>query len=533
MILSLLLACTPTPESSPSTLVEKSSSTTKATEQAQPAAPSRKDAVHNQDQGQQHPPLPADNPVWSWDAKGFVPDYGWFGEHSWMDVRMRVAGHLSAAGRDWARVAAQKGDFKEAEARYTEIHELLSTIPSPTQGFSAEINTLLIQALERNASWMRLLAASEPSSKPLPPIKSKPSLSDLRARYYQLALLFDHDRENPELPALCQELQKALLPFLQPRADLGLEDFDNFIDRHKLRVRLYEAYLDALDPIAPHERWGYWEATEITRQALLLGWATGIIGGESWAPRISEHSSGEWNVPVLAASAVLWPSELAQELKSPDQNISFEAEELGLLPTGDSLIDVAAHPGPKAIGTLEKLGLDDPEHRSWLTQLGQELDTALTTSSAETSKQCKEAIDTLDAYTHGSRFYNVKQLRNGCVRQLARGGYFLDAEKLLQENFPLHHQDWACPNREGILLAISGRLLLLGGADNAEAQLRKALSAGQQFLKQVDLAEQGAIDGPRPPSMGHATPKDHRGQKNHNLQRPPHQKGGNHSPSQR
>ena len=481
MILFLLLACTSAPEPSTSTEAKQSSSTPQLT---QATSNQGKESFKNQDKGQQHPPLPANNPVWSWDAKGFVPDYGWFGEHSWMDVRMRVAGHLSAAGRDWARAAAQKGNFKEAEARYTEIHELLSTIPSPSEGFSAEINALLINALQQNARWMKLISTPLDVNKPLSSLKSNASLSELRTRYYELALL-------------------------------------------------YEAYLDALDPITPSERWGYWEATEITRQALLLGSAAGLIGGESWDERLNTHSPTEWNMPTLSTSAIFWPSELATRLKSSDQQISFDAEELGLLPTGDTLIDVAAHPGPKAIGTLEKLGLDDPEHRSWLEQLGTELKDALSRSPTQASKQCKEAISKLDAYEHGSRFYNVKQLRNGCVRQLARAGHYLIAEKLLQENFPLHHQDWSCPNREGILLAISGRLLLLGEADNAEAQLQKALSAGQEFLKQVDLAEQGAIDGPRPPSMGHARPKGHRGQQSHTPPRPLNQRGGNHSPSQR
>ena len=58
----------------------------------------------NMDQGQQHPPLPADNPAWDWDAQSFVPDFGWYGEHSWTDVRMRVVGHMSMGYRDLARI---------------------------------------------------------------------------------------------------------------------------------------------------------------------------------------------------------------------------------------------------------------------------------------------------------------------------------------------------------------------------------------------------------------------------------------------
>ena len=54
----------------------------------------------NLDQGQKHPLFPADNPAWEWDAQSFVPDFGWYGEHSWTDVRMRVVGHMAMAYRD-------------------------------------------------------------------------------------------------------------------------------------------------------------------------------------------------------------------------------------------------------------------------------------------------------------------------------------------------------------------------------------------------------------------------------------------------
>ena len=106
------------------------------------------------DQGQKHPPLPADNPVWSWDAKGFVPDFGWFGEHSWMDVRMRVAGHLSAAGRDKARIHAAKKDWSSAAKAYDELGMILAEIPTASSGTSKEINALLVLAAKRDAKTL-------------------------------------------------------------------------------------------------------------------------------------------------------------------------------------------------------------------------------------------------------------------------------------------------------------------------------------------------------------------------------------------
>ena len=160
------------------------------------------------------------------------------------------------------------------------------------------------------------------------------------------------------------------------------------------------------------------------------------------------------------------------------------------------------------------MGLDDPQHHAWLEELGNNLKTALLKDPNEALSICRKAIDTLDNYNHGSRFYNVKQLRNSCVRQLARSQNYSLAYELLEENFPLHHQDWACPNRAGILHAISGRLMLMETSDvqtnnTGEQKLNQAVKEGLAFLEQVTLAEQGKINGPRPPAMGHEGRKDH------------------------
>ena len=104
LVLALLLACgdggAPEPSGAP--------------QNGPPGAPPGGGPQH--DQGQKHPPLPADNPVWDWNAGGFVSDFGWYGEKSWDDVRMRVAGHLGVIGRDRARLAASQGDLQGAAA---------------------------------------------------------------------------------------------------------------------------------------------------------------------------------------------------------------------------------------------------------------------------------------------------------------------------------------------------------------------------------------------------------------------------------
>ena len=73
---------------------------------------------------------------------------------------------------------------------------------------------------------------------------------------------------------------------------------------------------------------------------------------------------------------------------------------------------------------------------------------------------------------------------------------------MLQENFPLHNQDWACPNRQGILEAIGGRLLVLDENPQAVEKLEDSIQTSLDFLQNVSLAEQGKLQKPKPPSMG-------------------------------
>ena len=117
-LLALLVACSGSPE--PSTMTPSPASAPAVGPSPAPAAPAN--APQNglpagegfADPGGQHPPIPPENPVWEWNAGGFVSDARWYGEHNWADVRMRIAGHLSAAGRDRARVLALDGDLTAA-----------------------------------------------------------------------------------------------------------------------------------------------------------------------------------------------------------------------------------------------------------------------------------------------------------------------------------------------------------------------------------------------------------------------------------
>jgi hypothetical protein len=90
----------------------------------------------------------------------------------------------------------------------------------------------------------------------------------------------------------------------------------------------------------------------------------------------------------------------------------------------------------------------------------------------------------------------VKQARNEGVRVLANRGDYKGALAVLATNWPLHAQDWACPNREGILLGIEGRLRLLAGEEDADAVLVRALEATRKFVRHTEERERRGPQGP-------------------------------------
>ena len=316
-------------------------------------------------------------------------------------------------------------------------------------------------------------------------------------------------------PGRARAVQAALEKLLEARPDLDLDAFEDFDARHELRVRLYEAALDAGDPLGLEEPWGYWEATEIRRQALILGYVAGRLGGDDWSARLSELDGA---VPELSATPPLyWASTLGDALHTPADG--FTSDGLGWLPTGDSLIDVGAQPGPRAIGTLEMLGLDDAEHVAWLQAEADALNALLAEDIEAVPARIRETTATLDAHGHGSRFYNVKQARGEAVRQLARHGRPELALDVLRDNYPLHNQDWACPNRLGILQALEGRLLAEAGRrDEAEEMLLSSLASSRAFVSLVDqaaAAPPGQGPGVSPPAPQGQNPQGQNPQGQH------------------
>ncbi|HJN75669.1 MAG TPA: hypothetical protein QGF58_17195 [Myxococcota bacterium] len=444
-------------------------------------------------QDQQHPPIPAHDPIWEWDAGGFVGHSQWYGEHSWTDVRMRVAGHMTIAGRDLARIQASRGDLEGAAATWHALHTDLMALDIPDEGVAGQLVAVVRAHAQREAELLDALAAGSAL-----PTRTPGTLGAARVAVLGLSA-------NPD-PQQAKAAQADLEELLDERPDLDLDAFEDFDARHELRVRLYEAALDSGDPLGLEEPWGYWEASELRRQALILGYVAGRLGGDDWSSRVAELDG---TPPELDGDPLRWPSLVADALRTSSE--TFTPDGLGWLPTGDSLIDIGAQPGPRAIGTLSKLGLDDEAHVSWLQAEADALNLLLADDIDAVPGRIRQTTAALDAHEHGSRYYNVKQARNEAVRQLARNGRPDLALEVLSGNYPLHNQDWACPNREGILQALEGRLLAEAGRlDEAEAKLSESLQTSRDFVNLVDqaaAAPPGGGPGASPPVPDQGPPK--------------------------
>ena len=390
-------------------------------------------------QGVQHPPIPADSPAWRHDPGGFVPDVRFYGERDWNGVRMRVAGHIAVIERDRARLAASQQRYEEASRIYAALADTLDELIPSGGGPAAEIPRMAQKAAKRDSALMMAMVNKQP-------LVGQSGLAGVRAF---LLTHGNHKLKEAQRVKLRAQLQEAIS--IDPRPDI--DAFSDFDDRHQLRVKLWSLYVDAVDPIQFRDPWGYftWEAYAAVAQDLRAE-----IDGKAISERVPRP---------------------------------FSVEGAGGMPTGDSLIDVAGQPGPKAIGRLEKLGLDDEAHRQWLEDTVYVFNAKMNVSPGGVLPILDSRVVYLDKMGHGSRYYNIKQLRNEVVRRLADAGFPRLARQALAMNHPLHHQDWECPNRAGILAAIDGRLAAIDGDKSADERLREARALSDSFLDQVAAAD--------------------------------------------
>ena len=400
--------------------------------------------------------IPADEPQWA-HLSGLLDHPRAYGEASWDDVRMRVVQHVATIARDRARVYAGRGDFAACAVAYTEgVASIRAVRTSGRTG--APIKAALEAAAARDAALCDALARDM-----APAVASTP-VAGLRARYYALVL---RARAGTDVRAAAEAVAAELRAV--PAPVLDLDRFDDFEARHALRVALVEAAVDAVDPLRPAEPWGYWEPSEVVAVAEGLARAADRLAA-------GETVADPWDVAP------------------PRAPLAFTAEGLGALPTGDSLVDVAGFPGPRAIGRLAVRSLGDPAHRAWLEALAARLGAL---PDAQVPAAVAAAAAELDAHPEGSRYYNVKAVRNHAVRVLASRGAYAEARAVLAASWPLHAQDWACPDRAGILRAIDGRLAVVGGAPDALEVLDRARAETETMLAHTAVAERAGGAGPR------------------------------------
>ena len=432
-------------------------------------------------EGVQHPPIPADSPAWRHDPGGFVPNVNFYGERTWDDVRMRVAGHIAIIERDRARVEAMSGRFEQAAAVYVALAKTLSQMIPAAGGPATEIPTVARDAARRDAALMSGLHTGHIAL-------DGQGFSRLRAEYLSLAVVYRKNPNGVALRSQASDLMQRIRMFNESgyqRFDhLLFEDFDG---RHALRVQLWEQHLDVADPIGLDEPWGHFTESEVRRQAGALYAAVAMLSGQE--PDMGLDWVGSWP-DLRSVDPVYWPSEIARAKTMKDQVPAFSVEGIGRLPTGDSLIDVAGEPGPGSIGKLERLGLDDPKHLQWLEDTVFVLNKMMKDNPGGLVSTIKSRGDYLNQMQHGSRYYNIKQLRNAGVRQLARAGHARLARQILALNFPLHHQDWECPNRAGTLIAIDARLAVAARQPDAEAQMVEARRLSDEFLAEISKVAQ-------------------------------------------
>ena len=430
------------------------------------------------DKGQKSPPLPPDLEIWDWDAGGFVGDPLWYGEHDWDGVRMRLMGHLAWLGRERARLVSRRGELDAARAEIvTAQRDLQKSAPRRRNGVASSLHRTLAHAMARDVAIFDSLRGT-----PVP-------VADDAAAVIGSAIV----RQDPS--RLLARLESA------PPA-LDIDEFQNFDERHKLRVKQWAAWGTICDPIGLIPNWGYFNRRVWLRihRALV-----------ERSQAIQATTSPKATLVALATTA-------------PDEAVPIEVDDLASLPTGDSLIDTVAAPGPRAIGRLWMMGDDDEAYLAWLGALAEQITRLADTDPAGVVAAIRTAVGALNQHTHGSRFYNVKQLRNAGVRILASRGHYSESSMLLADNYPLHNQDWACPNRAGILRALEARVAMANNdLATAATALTEASDLSRAFLKEVAQAEQTPGYGLKPPGFGPppagARPPQQNNQQQNNHQR--------------
>ncbi len=268
-------------------------------------------------------------------------------------------------------------------------------------------------ALERDAAWCEAQAEGRP-----PPL---PSTAIARLYAERAAARISGRPFEPGPPPLVRTLPLSV---------------DDPTARSALRADLTEAWADSVDPGAPSDPWGYWEPAQV------------LV--------VHARLSG------VAPAARAWSS---------------TAEELATPPTGDSYVDSAGLPGPRA-RFPPGVGVPDEADRALAARLS-------AAPPAEVPAQVTAAVAVLDDRRAPDRDRRVQGLRNAVLRRLAAAEAWAPAAALARTMRLPRDFDRECIDRSGVVIGIEGRLLLLAGDPTAEAVLEEAAAATRAFLRDL------------------------------------------------
>jgi hypothetical protein len=334
-------------------------------------------------------------------------------ERSWDAVRARALTHLSAQGRDRARARATAGDHAGCAERYAATADELAAT-SLSEPISARIRNAHVAALRRDAALCAALSRGT-----APPVPEGPVA----------ALHATAARARVGLPVPPLPLPRVSVVPTAP-TDRAADPSAADDARHALRAALTEAWADMVDPLAPTDPWGYWTPDEAMRA----------------------HARAYGRAPSPEAFSVT-PAELAAP------------------PTGDTYVDSAGLPGPRAVAP-PRVGATAAEERL--------VDTLVAAGSAGAVDALQRGIGALAAQPDGDR--RARAAEAAVLRALARAGAYAEAARVARAWRSERPFEAATIDRQGVVRGIEGRLLVLAADPAADATLADAEERTRAFL---------------------------------------------------
>jgi hypothetical protein len=364
-------------------------------------------------------------------------------------VRGVVVTHLAITGRDLARQAGVRGDWKTCAEAYGKAATEVRAVPL-TETDVLTFREALAAQLDRDQA---LCAALERGEAPPDP---GTGLMSWRARTYALGLRAAAGEDVRRNAADLAEGLKAAA-----RAGFAPPPPTASASPAEKALWLAQAWGDTVDPLVMTDPWGPWTLDEPRRQAAGL-----VVALEAMA-------AGETKSLHVRPAVSL-----------RRQPAAWTATEFSRIPLRDAWGDVGGFAMPHVIAQVD---LDGAALRATNGPLALRWGTM---REGEVPRAVRGAVARLDTHPEGVRWFEGMALQNAAVRQLARQGHFLEALDVLREQSPPRGLDWFCPDRAAVLLGLEGRLRMVSGDHEAARKLKEALSESRSFLTFIAMCEE-------------------------------------------